>query len=159
MGCKYVLTCIYMLPTCKRLNLIYCINFGLQRNPPEEPVDTAKLNSISWPQWGQTSPGHSCIGVQVGLQEASLIGFTGLGTHPWSCIFQGRELIRFQQSMWHHSSGLVDSARQWSWIESWRVNYCLINKLFPGEQTVCQDKLFCRNFLQQTVKWFIGLKS
>lgn len=46
MGYKYVLTCIYMPPTCKRLNLIYCINFGLQRNPPEEPVDTAKLNSV-----------------------------------------------------------------------------------------------------------------
>lgn len=47
MGCKYVLTCMHMPPTCKRLNLIYCINFGLQKNPPEEPVDTAKLNSLS----------------------------------------------------------------------------------------------------------------
>lgn len=30
--------------------------------------------------------------------------------------------------------------------------------VFPGEQTVCQDRLFWKNFLQQTATLCIGLQ-
>ena len=158
MGCKCVLTCMYMLPICKRLNLIYCVNFGLHKNLSEEPCwySKAKFNKPTTVRKDVTrTQTQWCTSGRMG---DIFIGFRGLGLGPLSCIFQGRELIGFQQSMWHNSSGLVDSARQWSWIESWQVNYCLMSKLFPGEQTVCQDKLSCRNFLQQIAKWFVGLK-
>lgn len=46
MGCKYVLTSIYMLPVSKRLNLSYCVNSGLQKIYQESLVDKAKLSSL-----------------------------------------------------------------------------------------------------------------
>lgn len=78
----------------------------------------------------------------------------------WRCVFQGGELVGIEQSSWHNGVGLVDTAKQGYWSNSWWANYCPDKwAIYPGEQTVCLDKLICKNFLKQTEKSFIAFNA
>lgn len=159
MGWKYLLTFICMFPVSKRPKLIYCVNCWLyKKSPSEEPADKAKFMRFTEIRKNITrTQCYSCL--SQGRLRGRFIGFRDLGPSPSSCIFQGGELIWFWWRLCHNSLGLVDTARLGYWSGSWQVNPCLISELFSQvNKIVCQDKLLCRHFLQQTVKLFIGLQ-
>lgn len=81
----------------------------------------------TWPCWHLSKKRSGGVSVRC----------RGLGPSSLSCVFQGREMIGFQQSLWCSSSGLVDTARRGSWVLASKP--LLISKLLSQ-----MNKLFAR---------------